>query len=156
MFNTSVYNESLFNVDMLPSPDHYLFSGSYRFFNRQANRVAVIGSDSRGNPVFGEQSDLVDLAYSGERLTFRSLSMLATEEEVMAVAGVIQSGQRFASVSCLISCPPNCGAELYDVVRVFDLGLPFQGGACYRIAGISNTYEAAAGDFRQRLELCAV
>ena len=156
VFNNFIYNEALLNVDALPSPDHYLLTGRYRFLNRQANRVVVIGKDANDNPVFGELPDYSDEIYSGERLIFKSMSMLETGADALEAAGAVQSKQRLNMVHGFISSPPNCGAELYDVVRVQDRGSPFQGGIDYRIAGIVNTYEASSGNFTQHLELCAI
>jgi hypothetical protein len=156
VYNTFLFNETVLNLDILPSLNHYLVDCSYRFLNKTANHVLVIGKDGKEDLVFGESEDTWEELAAGERLTFKLMAQLGSESEVDAAAEAILSEQRLYTVQGFLTCPPNCGAELYDVIRIYDNSLSFSEGIAVRITGIENKYNALTGRFMQRLYLCAV
>jgi hypothetical protein len=156
MFNSCLYNEAVPGITVLPSPDHIMAAGNYRFVNRAANRIVIIGREPNDDLVFGEISDHSDEMFSGERLNFRLAAMLGNQADALVAAEAAEAGLRRQMVRGLVSGPPHCGAELYDVVKVTDYSLPFQGGVNYRISGIFNKYDSRSGNFIQALELSGV
>jgi len=156
MYNTFLFNEPLCNLDVLPSLNHYVIAGSYRFLNKPVNHVRVIGKDGNEDLVFGESEDSMEELAAGERLTFKLMTQLESEEEANAAAEAVQSEFRLNSVKGYITCPPNCGADLYDVIRIYDYSLSYPGNLDYRIAGIQNRFNSLTGSYIQLLYLSAV
>ena len=138
------------------SLNHYCGSADYIFLNNGVTNIVAIGRDSRDDLVFGKAQDGSAEVYCGERLIFRLMPQLESEDELSAAAAASLEKDRLGTARGFINCPPNCGAELFDVVCIFDEGIPFEGGMYYRVTAINNVFNALNGSFSQRLELCSL
>ena len=91
----------------------------------------------------------------GERLDFRLMPELETISEATAAASAILAEARLSEKNGLVSLPPNCGVELFDVIRIYG-SLAGDAGVDYRVIGIRFDFNAFTGGFIQKLYLCAV
>jgi len=154
MFNQYLYNQALYNVTAPPSYFHIIIDGRYISETPELNRAYVIGRDAEGNPVHGTavNQDEVDLV--GERLDFHQLLSIPSSAEAEDVAEAVLAKMRITGSRGFITITPNCGAELWDVVRITD-ELCAQAAAHYRIAAIRTEYQPRAARYHQTLYLAA-
>lgn len=152
MYNTSLYNQTLYGGLALESIFHYLLDGCYRSQPYAANRIMVIGKDSKGSPVIGAEESTAQLALVGERIDFRFTPHLATEALAEQMAAAALAKARLDAREGFITLPPNCGVELWDVITVYD-ELCSQQARSYRVVGIRLAYHPADQQYYQQLSL---
>jgi hypothetical protein len=137
------------------SGEHPLLAASYRQRSCGVNRACVIGKDTGDYNVFGEDDNAAEIAHVGERLQFILQTDLLTAALAEDVAQAALARQRIDAASGSLLLPPNCGQELWDVVRINDTPCG-QSDADYRITALRLVYDARAGDYYHRLTLGAV
>lgn len=91
----------------------------------------------------------------GERLDFKLMPQLQTAGEAEATAQAILADGRLDTRYAVITLPPNCAVELYDVIRIHD-SMAFQSGIDYRVTAAHFTYNSLTGNYVHRYYLCAV
>ena len=154
MFNQYLYNETLYNLTVPPSYFHIIIDARYITESPEVNRAYVIGRDAEGNPVYGTAVTQAEVDLVGERLDFHQLLSIPTGAEAEDVAEAMLATQRIRGSRGFIQIPPNCGAELWDVVRITD-ELCAQAAATHRIAGIRTEYQPKEARYHQTLYLAA-
>ena len=154
MFNLYLFNEVLYNLTVPPSYSHIIIDAQYITETPEANRVYVIGRDAEGNPVYGTDLEQSEIDLVGERLDFTLALSIPTSSKAADVADAILKKQRLSKQRGFITIPPNCGAELWDVIQVTDK-LCAQSGSKYRIVAISFDYEPRQRRYQHKLFLAA-
>jgi hypothetical protein len=155
MFNVSLFNQPLYNLDSPPSMNHYIFMGSYRTASQRLNHIIVVGRDTDDNFVYGEATTSSEIDLVGERLDFKLLPQVRTIAEAEAVATAQLSHERMNSRQGFITLPPNCGVELWDVITVHD-DMSLEVEVDFRVVGITFVFNATLGSFYQKLFLCGL
>ena len=135
-------------------PPHIALGARYITASADVNRAYVIGRDAEGNPVHGTSVTQAEVDLVGERLDFHQLLSIPTGAEAEDVAEAMLATQRIRGSRGFIQIPPNCGAELWDVVQLTD-ELCAQAAATYRIAGIRTEYQPKEARYHQTLYLAA-
>ena len=149
------YTYEFYSPPAQESVCHQVLDGSYRYVSPGVNRVYVIGKDSDGDSVFGEDEDNTDIGLVGERLDVQLHPPIPTESLVEQAAAAALGKERLNSSLGSILVPPHCGIELWDVIRIHD-SLCAQEAQDYRVRGIRVEFDQAKGFYQQRLYLCAV
>ena len=153
MYNASLYNAIPYNLLVQVSLYfHYLYDGSYREQPYPSNRVLVIGRDSDGNPVTGADEDTAELALVGERLALRYQPDITTAALAAQAADAALERARLQARAGFVTLPPNCGAELWDVISIQD-SLCSQNPRSYRVCGIRLSYHPQHQLYIQQLLL---
>jgi hypothetical protein len=155
MFSTFLFNEPVFNIGIPPSRHHYCLDGSYRILSGNVNHSFVIARGPGEDFIYGQDKNDIELGLVGERLDFKLLTALDTKEEAESAAAAIQAGVRLNTAGGFIIVHPNCGVELWDVIRVHD-GTSDGDGSCFRVSAVNLIWYSAAGQYLHRLSLCAV
>ena len=143
----------MLHIEYIPPP-HIIIDGRYISQTPAVNRAYVIGRDAEGNPVHGTAVSQAEVDLVGERLDFHQLLSIPSSAKAEDVAEAVLAKMRITGSRGFISIPPNCGAELWDVVRITDQ-LCAQAAADYRIAGIRTEYQPKAARYHQTLYLAA-
>jgi len=120
-------------------PAHSLFNKPTHYKERAdpLNRVFVIGKDTDGNPVYGYAEDITSTV--GERLEIKNCPELVDLADCNFVASAIQGKSRFNEAKGYIISPPNCGIELWDVIRIHDT-VCAQSDKGYRVIGTKTVF----------------
>jgi hypothetical protein len=133
---------------------HPVVEGNYIAGALPLNRVRVEGLGAGGKIIADSFAwdEVGRFPYRGAAVTDSSMTTAGD------VAGLGESRLRqgeLAAAAGGIVVPVNCGQQLYDVVGITDdrAGLA---GVSRRVVGITLTYDARRGLYRQRLELGAV
>ena len=155
MYNAYKYNQPLYNITSQLSLYHLLLDGSYRTRSLPFNRVMVIGKDTSSNQVSGADEEAAELALVGERLDFRLCPSISTASLAAQVADAALQKARLDTVDGFIALPPNCGAELWDVITIID-PVCAQDPQHYRVTGIMLIYDPQHNRYLQRLTLGGV
>ena len=135
-------------------PPHIALDGRYITESPEVNRAYVIGRDAEGNPVHGTAVTQAEVDLVGERLDFHQLLSIPTAAKADDVAEAMLAKQRISGSRGHILIPPNCGAELWDVVHITD-ELCAQAAAAYRIAAMHTEYHPKQARYHQTLYLAA-
>jgi hypothetical protein len=155
MLNSFLFNEVIPNTAVPPSYHHYCIDGSYRTLSRNVNHSFVIARDENYSFLFGEDTDETELSLVGERLDFKLLQALNTEEEAESAAEALQMEARLNTVRGYILIAPNCGVEVWDVIRIYD-SVADQNGVDFRVSGITLIWNPAGSYYSHKLFLCAL
>jgi hypothetical protein len=155
MLNTFLLNEVIPNTTPPPSYFHYCSDGSYRTLSKNVNHSFVIARDLNDGFIFGQEKDNAELGLVGERLDFKLLPSLDTQEEAEAAAAALQVEARLKTSGGYIVASPHCGMELWDVIRIYD-GIADRAGRDFRISAIGLDWHSATGRYYNRLLLGAV
>ena len=155
MFDNFLLNEPVFNIDIPPSCHHYCLDGSYRILSGNVNHSFVIARGPGEDFIYGQDKNDIELGLIGERLDFKLLTSLDTKEEAESAASAIQAGTRLNTAGGFIIVYPNCGVELWDVIRIYD-GVSDRDRSDFRVSGINLVRYSVAGQYFHRLSLCAV
>jgi hypothetical protein len=137
------------------SGEHPILAGSYRQLSYGTNRAYVIGKDTEDYPVFGEAENAGEIGDVGERLQFNLQTDIATAALAEDVAEAVLARERIDAAYCSILVPPNCGQELWDVVRINDTPCG-KANADYRVISMLLNYEDRDSAYSQRLTLGGV
>ena len=154
MFNLYLFNEPLYIITVPFSAVHIILDACYTTETPEVNRAYVIGQDAEGNPVYGTALNQAEVDLVGERLDFHQQLSIPTGSEAASVAQALLDKMRLTSAQGFILIPPNCGAELWDVIAVTD-PLCAQASATYRIIAIRLDYHSAQSKYHHRLLLAA-
>jgi hypothetical protein len=155
LLNKFLFNEVIPNTAVPPSYHHYCVDGSYRTLSRNVNHSFVIARDPNDDFIYGQDKNDIELDLVGERLDFKLLTPLDTKEEAGSAAAAIQAGTRLNTAGGFIIIHPNCGVELWDVIRIYD-DVSDQDGSDLRVSAINLVWYSVAGQYFHRLSLCAV
>jgi hypothetical protein len=155
MLNIFLLNETVFNIDIHPSYHHYCIDGSYRFLSGNINHSFVIARGQNDDFIYGQYKNDIELGLVGERLDFKLLTALDMKGEAESAAAAIQAGTRLNTAGGFIIMHPNCGVELWDVIRIYD-GICDREGFDFRVSSIKLIWYSGAGQYFHRLSLCAV
>jgi hypothetical protein len=155
LYNTTLYNQPLYDITPQLALWHFLLDGSYRTMSYPLNRILVIGKDTSGNPVSGADEEATELGLVGERLDFRLHPHISTAALATQVADAVLQKARLDTVDGFITLPPNCGVELWDVITVFD-SMAAQPGVNFRVVGIRLVYSPRQQRYYQHFLLGAV
>jgi hypothetical protein len=155
MFNTFLFNQPVFNMDIPLSRHHYCLDGSYRTLSGNINHSFVIARGPSEDFICGQEKNDFELGLVGERLDFKLLTSLDTKEEAESAADAMQAGARLNTAGGFIIVHPSCGVELWDVIRIYD-GISGRHGADFRVSAINLVWYPLAGQYLHRLSLCAV
>ena len=120
----------------------------------EVNRAYVIGRDAEGNPVHGTDLEQSEIDLVGERLDFQQHLTIPTSSLAADVADAMLKKQRLSKHRGFITIPPNCGAELWDVIQVTDTPCA-QSASKYRILAISFDYQPRQRRYHHKLFLAA-
>jgi predicted component of type VI protein secretion system len=150
MYNTNQYNTTLYNLESQVSiAFHYLHGGSYRTLAYAKNRVFVVGA---ADTATGEAEVSAQLALVGERLDFKYQPLASTSALAAQIAAAALAKARLEAADGFVTAPPNCGIELYDVIRIVD-PLCAQVARNYRVMGIRLVYDPTTQQYYQQLTL---
>jgi hypothetical protein len=107
-------------------------------------------------PAQGEDEDSAEIALVGERLDMKPNPLATTSALAAQLASAALDKQRLKGKDGFVSLPPNCGAMLYDVIKIQD-SLCSQEAATFRVLGIRLTYDPTTPHpYMQQLTLGAV
>ncbi|MEJ2740068.1 MAG: hypothetical protein P8105_09630, partial [Dehalococcoidia bacterium] len=137
------------------SGEHPILTGSYKQGSYAANRAYIIGKDTEDFHVFGESEISGEIDKVGERLQFTLQTDIATAALAEDVAEAVLAAERIDAAYGSVLVPPNCGQELWDVVRINDTPCG-QANADYRITAMLLKYEDRDSAYSQRLTLGGV
>ncbi len=152
MYNTTLYNQPLYNLFFQSSHAHYLFDGSYQEQPYPFNRVLVIGRDADGNQVLGAAENTTEINLVGERLELKYLPHISTPALAAQVAAAALHKARLQAKDGFITLPPNCGVELFDIISIYDRP-GCQEGTSFRVVGIKLVFNPREATCFQQLEL---
>jgi hypothetical protein len=155
LLNRFLFNEVIPDTAVPPSYYHYCIDGSYRTLSQNVNHTYVIARDQNGDLFFSSNKDDAELARVGERLDFRLLTALDTRVEAEAAAAALRTKACMNTAGGYIVIQPDCGAQLWDVICIYD-SVSNQEGSVFRICAVGLVWDSAAGRYVQRLTLCAV
>jgi len=132
---------------------HAIVTAKYLDVPMQTNRVYIVGIDDMGNPLYGE--DTLAATTYGEKLKVLAEPMISDKATAESVAGNILANVRLFDQRGMITIPPNCGMELWDVIEVDD-EVCNQSTENYRVAGYKLEYVAKQGKFLHHIILAGV
>ena len=154
---TVAFQGDAFQVDAFQAGTlhyHAILEAMFAEDTQRFNRIYAIGRDSDGAYVYGTDKSQAEINLVGERLDFYLDLSIPSTSEAGDVAEVIQEKQRLSQASGYIVIPPNCGAEIWDVITVTDAGCA-QDQQAYRIVGYRFDYEPRRKLYEHKLLLGA-
>lgn len=154
MFNLYLFNEPLYNLDAVQSYLHVILEASYDELSYEANRAFVIGQDDYGADVTGKAHNTTESSLVGERLEVFHTTAITSASVASSIASAILAHARLGSRHAVITIPPHCGVELWDVVGIVDEVA--NQSAEYRVIGYALSYDTEKGIYQHEIELCAV
>ncbi len=135
-------------------PGHAVFEGDYLAGARPRNQVRVEGRGA-SDPIIADSFAWDEVG----RFPYRSASVIdsamTTADEAEDLGDSRLRRDKLAAPAGHIVVPVNCGQQLYDVVGVTDARAGLD-EAARRVVGITFTWDARRGLYRQRLALGAV
>jgi hypothetical protein len=135
---------------------HPIFEGRYRQTELIPNCVRVEGwNATTGTPILTSVSD-----WDAVESSYDSLEVIE-DQNIGSVTQAQERGEAvlrksvITSADGLISVPPNCGQQIYDVIEIND---PRSGlyAVKRRVLGLSLSYSPPKGEYRQKITLGAV
>jgi len=117
--------------------NHPILNPEYFDEPKLVNRVYVVGVNSDGNTVYGEDKDAL---IEGEVLQIYPDSMINTRSDAETIAGNIRTKARLTVPRGQITIPPAIQMELWDVIEIDD-EICNQSDALYRVAGWMFNYQ---------------
>lgn len=155
LLNTVTLNGVLQQEPTLAPPtDHLILDGQYSVDTPEVNRVLVVGRDTTGAALYGQAADVAEIDLVGQRLDFIQDLSITSAAQAVNVASAVLTRMALTKRRAIITIPPNCGQELWDVVEIADRGANQQ-AARYRVTGIRLEYNPKQAIYQQRLTLGA-
>jgi hypothetical protein len=137
------------------SGEHPILTGSYKKDSYGTNRAYVIGKNTEDYPVFGEAENAGEIGDVGERLQFKLQTDVATAARAEDVAEAVLARERINAAYGSILVPPNCGQELWDVVRINDTPCG-KANVDYRVTAMLLNYKDRDSAYSQHLTMGGV
>ena len=133
---------------------HRILEGSYLEESPDANYVFIVGEDATGAQVSGSSQDTTEAGLVGSRLDAGHDPAVPSATVAAAVAAARIARARLDKKRAVITIPPHCGVELWDVVSVYDT-VANQNGL-YRVVSYRLDYDARKSVYQHVIELSAV
>ena len=132
---------------------HLILEGSYEIDSQAVNRSYVVGQDLSGAAVTASAITQAEVDLVGERLEVQHTPEAVTSAVAGYMAANVLAKARLGSKKGVITIPPHCGMELWDVVYIYDeYG---NQSANYRVASYVFEYSVLESRWQHQIELCA-
>jgi hypothetical protein len=154
MLNYQPFNRIIYNLkEGIKYYIHLILEGAYEVDSQEINRSYVVGQDLSGATVTASAITSAEAALVGERLQVQHTPEATTATMAAAVAANVLAKARLGSKTAVITIPPHCGVELWDVVNIYD---EYGNQAVnYRVASYVFEYDVLQSRWQHQLELCA-
>jgi hypothetical protein len=132
---------------------HLILEGSYETESQEVNRSYIVSQDLSGATVTASAITQAEVDLVGERLEVQHTPEAVTSAVAGYVAANVLAKARLGSKKGVITIPPHCGMELWDVVYIYDeYG---NQSANYRVASYVFEYSVLESRWQHQIELCA-
>lgn len=141
-------------LSVIRYPHHVILEASYVIESPELNRAFIIGQDGAGSIFSDNAIAQADVDLVGERLEVKYDGAVNSSAVAAAVAAALLARASLDGSRGVITIPPHCGLELFDVIGVVDKVA--NQSTSYRITGYELEYDTASAVFTHTLTLSAV